>query len=202
MFSVCVECLDSPQCGPGLECINHKCIVHECDLSAECPQPGVCSNYLCVLYDCFSASDCAAGEACVNHTCVVPPPCVVQEDCPFSYTCIDGACITAECDADAGDWGGEVACGGDTPWCLVSPAYPTVCVECIWHDDCLNGEACKQHQCVVAQCFDHNECPAGFACGTYYKGDPTAPAACIQCAANWPCAAGFICENFLCVVAP
>jgi peptidoglycan-associated lipoprotein len=94
----CQECATDANCKAGFVCQAQKCVPKpECTPGGnECGKNRACKGGKCVVHECDTSADCGANGRCQNNRCVTG--CTQNEDCPSGQQCRAGQCqaVTAE----------------------------------------------------------------------------------------------------------
>jgi hypothetical protein len=116
----------------------------------------VCDSDTDECVQCVNAVDCGANQDCVENKCVTT--CHVKEDCPFFYTCDDGACVETGCETDrecvAWTYNALATCDADSGDCTEPCQTDAEC------DSAFNYSfrACVEGTCQDVGCDTDEEC--------------------------------------------
>jgi len=140
LSSVCVECIESSECGLGRICnAAGSCVdAPACGADSECTGGFVCTSGSCNA--CRADAQCPRGS-CVDGSCVDRASCTTDRDCS-SGLCDGGSCV--ECASD-------LHCRPGL-WCESG-----ACVEaatCDSNEACGPGRLCDGFECQDAACAD------------------------------------------------
>ncbi|MBR2978401.1 MAG: hypothetical protein IKC51_00525 [Myxococcaceae bacterium] len=151
--NVCVDCLDTPDCGSGKVCdrATHTCVEGECTVDTECS-----SGQHCVDNHCVSGIDCDSENLCPNHgICGTDGKCMTTS----SVDCADlgeGELPTNAVQVDAkveiswsptSGWTTPDKCG----W-KCAEGYTQHGNECLEDEGCDSAADCTNADCVNGAC--------------------------------------------------
>ena len=151
--NVCVDCLDTPDCGSGKVCdrATHTCVEGECTVDTECS-----SGQHCVDNHCVSGIDCDSENLCPNHgICGTDGKCMTTS----SVDCADlgeGELPTNAVQVDAkveiswsptSGWTTPDKCG----W-KCAEGYTQHGNECLEDEGCATAADCTDADCVNGAC--------------------------------------------------
>lgn len=204
-----IPCFNNAQCGEKLACIdeicqlgcrnNRDCLSNEACLENRCQDPcrnaAVCGpNSLCSVKNHKISCNCpeffepnpTPDQGCLR----VPPNCLLSNDCPPSYSCINNKC--------------NFLCQNDSRSCAIGErCINNMCSKvCYTSNNCLQGEICSDSICT-AGCISDADCPHTEICQQSKckcaKGFTLSANGCVdidECEEN-PCHPSAICENTL-----
>lgn len=153
--SACANLEDGDACGGNSVCLDGLCVEPGCMEDADCASDGVClTESRCDLrtYECTGGDTLPNGEVC---------------DLGGSNgVCLNGGCVTSDCEEDAECDNGNLCDGSEA--CVdnqcVAGSAPANGASCGGGDLCLN-EVCITPSCVAdADCSASNECALDGAC--------------------------------------
>jgi len=151
--NVCVDCLDTPDCGSGKVCdrATHTCVEGECTVDTECS-----SGQHCVDNHCVSGIDCDSENLCPNHgICGTDGKCMTTS----SVDCADlgeGELPTNAVQVDAkveiswsptSGWTTPDKCG----W-KCAEGYTQHGNECLEDESCDSAADCTDADCINGAC--------------------------------------------------
>ncbi len=168
--SVCVDCLETSDCGTNELCRRNDCVpITPCESSKSCALDEICSETLGYCVNCEGDNDCATGETCRYFSCL--PSCESDKDCAQSNEVCqkkDSVCVDCVVDADCDDdqWCNEVGlcidelcattdvfCDGDLLTSCAERGTGFVSTECPVGCE-ANGDAAA---CIVPVCTTGDE---------------------------------------------
>jgi hypothetical protein len=157
LFNQADGCYDkSPVvCDNGCEakaCVQNDC-TNECDIAdyPQCNDDDTASTTCELQGDgCYDsvAVDCAAGCDPVGGVCLVEQSsCVVHEDCPDDYMCVNELCYSTQCSVSEDCATGYICTDGD---CIPDP---TIVIAATCGDgSCDDGESCSSCEVDCGRC--------------------------------------------------
>ena len=151
--NVCVDCLDTPDCGSGKVCdrATHTCVEGECTVDTECS-----SGQHCVDNHCVSGIDCDSENLCPNHgICGTDGKCMTTS----SVDCADlgeGELPTNAVQVDAKV---EISWSSTSGWTTpdkcgwkCAEGYTQHGNECLEDESCATAADCTDADCVNGAC--------------------------------------------------
>lgn len=226
------ECADRPDpCVDEAHCdeILNRC--RACAANEECDDRNACTNNACISGTCVFTgipgcvtceldADCSDGDACTTDECIravteevgrcANTPVVEGTPCDDGFFCNgEATCLVGECTDSPAPCVDLVHCDEEGD----------VCLECVTHVDCDDGDECTADTCEAAVCV-HVVVPGCLPCSTDLDCDDddactldaciaglceyTAAPECLPCTSDADCDDGDACTideciNALCV---
>jgi hypothetical protein len=178
------QCLDSTQCGAGLECVEGSC-TPSCSSTKACPTgfscdlgKGVCTGN---PSPCKSNAQCTGGNLCVDERCVAP--CGAGDTCSQGLICVGGGCIADEKPVFVCDKEGEQGACSTGSVCLRHSCY----IGC----DPNSANACKTSD-------QFNKCKPVASSGKSYNICGSETNFGTDCGPEKACASGLVCIDGFC----
>lgn len=168
-------CKSDGDCGVGMACLYHNCIINsECSSDKECAVGHICIKSKCFA-GCRRDSDCPYDLACLGQQC--------QNPCNFRGACgFNAYCNPFEHQAHCACLANHI--GNAEVECVPLPV-------CNRNEECPIGYVCQANKCLATLgCVSDNECPSTEIClnGRCTDG----------CRSNSDCSFKMACINQIC----